>query len=80
MKITKWLRNGHHGIESTTTDDLIIDAARALDKAYSHEILGEVLFEGEDGKIYTMTVEAVISEASPEYVEALMDDDDEKFA
>jgi hypothetical protein len=38
-----------------------------LDKAYTSEILGEVCFQATDNKFYTITVEAVIGEANPEY-------------
>jgi hypothetical protein len=37
-------------------------------RASSHAILGEIVFEAEDGVIYAMTVEAVISAATPKYV------------
>jgi hypothetical protein len=70
IKIAEWLRDGDalsaDGIEDT--DDLIGAAANALDHAYAYDIMGEILFQGEDGKFYVGTVDFVISEADPEYV------------
>lgn len=78
LKIKKWLRSGVDGVDCGDTDDLLDSAARALDKAYSHEIMGEILFEAEDGKIYCGCVEFHISEANPEYVkDALSEGSDE---
>ena len=72
MKIKRWIRDGEdalgaQGIENT--EELLCAAGRKLDKAYAHDIVGECLFEGEDGKYYVGTVEFVIEEANPGYVE-----------
>jgi len=48
-----------------------------LDSAYSHEILGSLLFRGTNGKIYTMTVEGCLSEANPEWVAEILAQDAE---
>ena len=76
MKIKKWLWDGHHSLsdECETTEDLLESAGRLLDKACSHDIAGEVVFQGADGKYYVGCVEFVISEASLDYLEQVLDD------
>lgn len=49
-----------------------------LDKAYSHDILGEVLFEDNNGDIYVVTVEAVIGRANPDYVKEVLAEEGEE--
>ena len=80
MKIKKFIRGGIFGLHEEDiggTDQLLDIAGRALDKAYSHEIMGEVVFEGEDGKIYCGTVEYCISEAHPDYVKDVLSQEEE---
>ncbi len=80
IKIKRWIRDGHEGFEGQEmedTEDLLEAAGRLLDKACSHDIVGEVLFEGEDGKFYVGCVEFCIDEANPDYVrEALEEEED----
>lgn len=74
MKIKSWLRDGHHGLSKqdiNNTEDLLAAAGRCLDKACSGDIMGEIVFEGEDGKTYVGNVEFVIMEANTEYVESV---------
>ena len=47
---------------------------KAAGQAYSHEIIGQVLFKATNGKHYTITVEAIISEANKEFAQDIMDD------
>ncbi|MBW3601008.1 MAG: hypothetical protein KY475_27545 [Planctomycetes bacterium] len=70
QRIKRFLRHGEIDIQEVeTTDDLLEQAGELLDSASSHEILGgDVLFEGEDGTIFVVTVEAVIDVADPDYV------------
>ena len=78
MKIKRWIRDGNEEFEKQGLDDTedILGAAGCLmDHAFSHEIVGEVLFEGEDGKFYTGKVEFVIAEADPEYVKEALDEE-----
>jgi len=77
MKITKWIRTGELNDSITTKEELLESCGDLLDASCSSEILGEVVFEADDGKTYVVTVEAVISEANPEYLEDLTADDDE---
>lgn len=75
MNIAKWLRDGIDGDlsnECETTDDLLVAAGRSLDNACSSDIVGEVLFLGDDGKYYVGCVEFVISEANPDYVDEIL--------
>lgn len=74
MKIVKWIRDGHDGLSSRVEDDedLLDAAGRALDKACSWDIMGEILFMADDGKYYVGEVEFVIVEANPEYVEEVL--------
>lgn len=76
MKITKWLRDGEHNLEDSCdhTDDLIDAACRLMDKAYAQDIVGEILFEGEDGKTYVGVTTFQILEASPEYVQDILEE------
>lgn len=73
MNIKRWIRNGNSGLAYCNTEEALLESAgNLLDKAYSHDIVGEVLFEGEDGKMYVGTVEFVIAEANPEYVKDVL--------
>jgi DNA-binding transcriptional MerR regulator len=79
MKIKKWLKTGHgnYDLDSVPdTDTLLERAVSSLDRAYAHDITGEVLFEGEDGKFYGGCVEFVISEANPDYVDEVLGNDE----
>ena len=54
------------------TKDLIEAAADALDSACASDIMGEILFQGTNGKFYVGTVEFVIGEANPAYVKDVL--------
>ena len=78
MKVKNWIRDGNERFEAQgldDTEDILCAAGRLLDDACSHEIVGEVLFEGEDGEFYTGKVEFVIAEADPEYVKEALDEE-----
>ena len=79
MKIKRWIRDGNAGLEEEVgdTDELLERAGFALDEHYSHEIMGEILFEGEDGKVYVGCVEFCINEANPDYVKMILEEDDD---
>ena len=82
MKIVKWIRDGNDGLSSRVEDDddLLDAAGRALDKACSWDIMGEVLFLADDGKYYCGCVEFMITEANPEYVDDCLAEDEEDAA
>jgi len=79
MKIKRWLRDGHDGLAECCedTEELLEVAGNRLDDAQSWDIVGEVVFEGDDGKIYVGSVEFVIEEANPKYVQDLEDEEDD---
>jgi len=75
VSIKRWIRDGHDGLAAQDIDTtaLLLEAAgRRLDKACSHDIMGEILFEAEDGKTYVGCVEFMITEANPEYVKDVL--------
>lgn len=77
-RIKKWIRTGELDENDLpmTVKGLLEDAGAALDSAYSHEIMGEILFEGEDGRVYVGSVEFVVVEANPDYVKAIEEEDE----
>ena len=78
MKIRRWIRDGHEGLSDVkNTDELMNRAGLALDHACSHDIMGTVVFEGEDGKVYVGTVEFTIGEINPKYLMQLDQEDAE---
>lgn len=73
MKIAQWLDGGEMDLEDCADTDAILDrAGRMLDKSYVFDGLGSVLFKGEDGKLYTATIECVIDEADPGWAEQIL--------
>jgi len=80
MKIRRWIRSGKilrpHMID--TTEQLFEDVGQCLDDACSWEIVGECVFEGEDGKVYAGSVEFSIYEADPAYVRDLEQENTEE--
>ena len=76
-KITRWVEAGEIG-EAKTIDEVLERAGGCLDSVQSHEICGPILFQAENDKWYTGTVELVIMEAHPDYVKnSLLESDDE---
>lgn len=74
IKIKTFIESGELDTDRITdTDDIIDQAARALDKACAADILGCVLFIGEDGNVYTVTTEACIGLANPDWVKEYLD-------
>lgn len=77
LAITRIIRGGEVLHEDAancelTVQDLYVAAGRLLDKAQSHEILGDVLVVAANGKTYAMTVEACLAEADADYVEEIL--------
>jgi hypothetical protein len=72
LKVRRLVRSGELG-EFKTVGEALDAAADAMDKCEAHEIVGGgILFEGEDGRWYTVTVEAVVGEASKEFVKDVL--------
>lgn len=78
FRVKRWLRSGELNSNCTTQDEILESCGDLLDSACSHDILGEVLFEATDGKVYVVTVEAVIAEANPEYVKDVLKEIEEE--
>ena len=68
VKVKRFISKGELDGREKDTDGILETCGDLLDGACSSEILGTVLFEGEDGKFYTVTLEAEIGEADPEFV------------
>ena len=76
IKVKEWIRTGELSGEPKTQAAIIDQCCNLLDGACSHDIIGEVLFKATDGKYYTITVEAEIGEASKEFVQDILDEDE----
>ena len=68
LRVKKWIYSGELDSKIKDQEGILEQCGRALDRACSSEILGEVLFQATDGKYYVITVEALIGKANPEYV------------
>jgi hypothetical protein len=77
IRVKKWLRTGELNSRNRIQSSILEDCGRHLDRACSYDILGDVLFEGTDGKHYVITVEALIQEANPDYVKQILIEDKE---
>lgn len=73
LRIKQFLFKGQTSGEATNVRDLLEELGRLLDKAYSHEIFGDVVFEAEDGIRYVATVEGVIGQVDAKYLRELQD-------
>lgn len=69
--IKRMIREGELS-DPCSIPELLEQCGRLLDKAYSHEILGEVMFEDNDGDIFVVTVEASIGVGNPKYVKEVL--------
>jgi hypothetical protein len=68
-RVKKWLLHGELNPRNHKLSSVIEECGRLLDKSCTGDILGDVLYEGTDGKYYTIHVEALIQEAYPLYVQ-----------
>ena len=74
LKVKRLVEEGNLG-PFKSVPEALDSACGAMDSCESHEILGGgILFQGEDGKWYTITLEAVVSEASKEFVKDTLDE------
>lgn len=62
-------------IPGLTFDEIIELAAAAMNRACTWDVTGEIAFEGSDNYCYVGTVEFMIGQASPAYMEQLRRDD-----
>ena len=80
LRIVKWIRDGNYGFKSQgieSQDELLEAAGRLMDKAYSHDIVGDCVFKASNGRHYVGTVEFVLSECSKDYMSELLEENDE---
>jgi hypothetical protein len=79
LKIKRWLRKGEFSDDAKTIGDIIYEAGELLDFiiATGHEIVGQNMFQAEDGKWYTATVEVVVNRANPESVKELLEENED---
>ena len=67
--VKEWIEAGELDPANAEMEDVIEDCANLMDRCEATEILGGgILFKGTDDKYYTITIEAVVGEASPEFV------------
>jgi len=76
LKVKRWIRDGELNAVNMDQDSILENCGALLDNACSHEILGDVVFEGTDGKFYVVTVEALISEGNPEYIKSVLEEEE----
>ena len=68
IEVKEWIEKGEFEGNERDEDDIIDAACNALDSYNTTEILGPVLFKATNGKYYTVVVEAIIVEASKDFV------------
>ena len=82
LEIKRWISSGEFDADDISHVGHVYEqAGNLLDHACASEIFGTVLFEGANGKYYTISVEGVLGEASPEWVKELLEsfgDEDEE--
>lgn len=74
LEIKRWISKGEFDTDDIGNVGHIYEqAGNLLDHHCSGEILGTVLFEGVNGKYYTISVEGVLGEANPEWVKEMLE-------
>lgn len=80
MQIKRWLSSGGIPAGAVDTETVLHRAGRVLDTHATQELLGDILFEGEDGKFYAVFVEAVVTEVAEDHIHNVLgtvpDEDD----
>jgi hypothetical protein len=74
MKIKEWLRTGELEGTERDTKALLKVLGGMLDSESVDAIVGPNLFQGSDGRYYTVVVEASIEEASDDFVQDVLQD------
>lgn len=73
LPIKRWISSGEFDVDDIrNVSHVYKQAGGLLDHACAGELFGSVLFEGENGKYYTISVEGVIGEANPEWVKEML--------
>jgi hypothetical protein len=77
LQIKRWISSGEFDVDDIGNVSHVYEQAGGLlDHACASEIFGTVLFEGANGKYYTISVEGVLGEANPEWVKEMLADAD----
>lgn len=67
--VKKWIESGELDPKNKKMASIMDNCADLLDGSCAADILGGgILFKATNGKYYTITVEAIVGEASPEFV------------
>lgn len=70
MTVAEIVQDGELALkEGMTVDEILELCGNNLDACESHEIQGQILFKGSDGKWYTITTESIIGEATTQFVQ-----------
>ena len=78
MNIKRFLTTGELDFPlPKNTDELREQAGDLLDASCSWDIMGQVVFEGDDGKFYVATVEVDVTEAHPQFLKQVMEEIEE---
>jgi hypothetical protein len=69
LTVKEWITSGELNPKHKKLASIIEDCAGLMDASCAADILGGgILFKATDGKYYTITVEAIVSEASDWFV------------
>jgi hypothetical protein len=68
IRVKEWINCGELDDTAKTQSQILENCANLLDAVCSPEILGPVLFKATNGKYYTITIEAVLGEASKSFI------------
>jgi len=81
MTVTRVVCEGEINLSRGMTVDQILESCgRNLDSANSWDIQGQILFKGSDGEWYTITTESTISIASPEFVNSILEESNDRMS
>lgn len=80
MKIKRVLASGELLGELPNTDDVYAQVNRIIGKLCWRDSVGNILFECEDGNLYSVDVGAEIYEVSDDEARQIVDDEEERRA
>jgi hypothetical protein len=71
--VKEWIESGELNPKNKRMNAILEDCAGLMDGSCACDILGGgILFKATNGKYYTITIEAVVGEASPEFVKDVL--------
>jgi hypothetical protein len=79
ITVKRWIRSGELNDSSKTQEEILEECGNLLDNSCSSEIIGEVLFEGTDGKYYTITTESIIGVASESFRDEILEEEEDEI-